>query len=308
MTPQQVVEFLFRGLVKVTENNSDLMTQSSKDSVDDTQVVSSEDNFDSKTQPKGTEKEPVDEDASEEKVDTNNLPATLQNIDEVTEGNNSSENQKSLDAVIYEKEILQGSNKQLMKRVEELREEILDLQKAIKNQKDEMQSFKNTSIIELLEKSLPLEKIEFRGVRSNGEPVNITVSERALVSDNFYKCEILPSQSLEEAFKLILENPNCFRLILKEYEEEISYRNDPPRVFSYRDKTLQIPVLEKQSPIITSLKSRPLEDFEADTKDKGACIVGIRVLKDGAPIKQIDGKNYIPIYLKEENGDFYLEA
>ena len=73
-------------------------------------------------------------------------------------------------------------------------------------------------------------------------------------------------------------------------------------------KTLQIPVLEKQSPIITSLKSRPLEDFEADTKDKGACIVGIRVLKDGAPIKQIDGKNYIPIYLKEENGDFYLEA
>lgn len=108
MRPEQVVELLFRDLVKVTENNIDLMMQSSKDSIDDTQVVSSEDNFDIKTHPEGTEKEPVEEDVSEEKLDTNNPPATLQNIDELTQDSNSSENQKSLDAVITEKKFLKN--------------------------------------------------------------------------------------------------------------------------------------------------------------------------------------------------------
>ena len=115
---------------------------------------------------------------------------------------------------------------------------------------------------------------------------------------------ISPSQNLE--VKLVVENPKCFRVTLNEYEEDIPIVKNR-QSFNPQDKTLQIPVLEKQSPIITSLKSNPLEDFEADTKAREPAF-GIRVLKDGAPIKQIDEKDYIPIYLKEENGDFYLEA
>ena len=291
LTHEQVIKFLFDDLIKFKSNGPEIDPA-----------------IDPEDQAAGTDKERIEEDGSEEKLDTNNSPATLQNIDKVTEGNNSLENQQSLDAVIDEKEKLEEYNKQLIRRAVEQQEEILNLKIDIQNQKDEAQSFKNTSIIDLLEKFFPLDKIQYKGMRSNGEQVNITVSEPTLLEDNFNQCKISPSQSLEEALKVILEDPDCFRLTLKEYEEEISFRNDPPRTFYLKDKTLQIPVLEKQSPIITNLKSLPLEDFEADKKDMGSCVVGVRILRDGTPIQQNDGKNHIPIYLEEENGAFYFKA
>ena len=101
--------------------------------------------------------------------------------------------------------------------------------------------------------------------------VDLTVLERGF-SERY--CSLVIDQPLETQFIKNLKREKCFILTLKEYDED----TNSSREYDAASNTLTIPVLGKQSDLITSIASESLDDF--DEVDTSSCWVGLKLLDE----------------------------
>ena len=98
--------------------------------------------------------------------------------------------------------------------------------------------------------------------------VELKISE-SLFSE--LSCILTASNSLEQQYEENLKRNRCFRVTLKEYDED----TDSNRTYDAVNKVLTIPVLEKQSDVIRTISVEGLENFE--DKDAPSCYVGLKL-------------------------------
>ena len=179
---------------------------------------------------------------------------------------------------------------------EQLALEVLDLRKQLEEQQDSYGSLKEShekemaslredheqeisSLTALMQQPISqvwdakVSKKSFKitGKLPNGNSVDLTVLERGF-SDRY--CTLTIDQPLETQFIKNLKREKCFILTLKEYDED----TNSSRAYDEDNNTLTIPVLEKQSDLITSIASESLDDF--DEVDTNFCWVGLKLLNE----------------------------
>ena len=179
---------------------------------------------------------------------------------------------------------------------EQLELEVLDLRKQLEEQQDlygslqeshekEMASLREnheqeiSSLAALMQQPISQvwdarvsqKSFKITGKLPDEKSVDLTVLERGF-SDRY--CTLTIDQPLETQFGKHLKYDKCFILTLKEYDED----TNSSRAYDEDNNTLTIPVLEKQSDLITSIASESLDDF--DEVDTNSCWVGLKLLDE----------------------------
>ncbi len=197
----------------------------------------------------------------------------------------------------------------LLEELEELKSEYEELKtensnliaqnQGLENRVDKMLStqeiFESGKIIDIAEILYREQPKQIVGI-NDGTAVKINVQNKEYGDPG--SCRINFGLSIREALKLSLENPNCFKIVLEEYEE------DTLAARFYDGNRLTIPVLEKQNDYIVSINSEIITSLPMSEQISSNCYVGVMFYKNKNPI-QVGGKNFVlDLFIKEKTFTF----